>query len=423
MSEPLRFIHCADIHLDCPLGGVSELPDELAAIAKNATFLAFDNLIGEAISRKVDFVVVAGDIYNSRDKSLRAQLAFRDGMKRLADAGIDAFIVHGNHDPLDGWTAKLTLPSSIYCFPGDTVHVKSYVKNGRVAARIYGISYPRRDVQENLAVQFKCDNDDCPAIAVLHCMVGSLTGHETYAPTTKEELLASGFDYWALGHVHTRVELHDGHPAIVYPGNIQGLHRNEAGERGCYMVEIDEARDCRLTFLPLDCLRFESLTIDISNTSTINEAEDIILESCREGVSPVDSIVTVELIGRTGLNRELRREAYASELLGQLRENLEADEPHVWIDSLRIRTRSFHDVASLTGRQDFISDVLSFYESLQHPESDGRRELLESLGELLSGWTGARYIQPMTDADLADLIDEARDRTLDDLLGDTGDAY
>ncbi|MEZ5358584.1 MAG: DNA repair exonuclease [Candidatus Zixiibacteriota bacterium] len=422
MSEPLRFIHCADLHLDCPLGGLTELPDSLAQKARKATFSAFGKLIDEAIARAVDFVVIAGDIFNSKDKSLRAQLKFRDGMARLDEAGIEVFIVHGNHDPLDGWAAEIAMPPNVHRFGGDVVECVPFLRNGNEAARVYGISYPHQAVHDNLAAQFVLDNKNVPAIAVLHCLVGGTTGHERYAPTTKEELLASGFDYWALGHVHTKAVINDNHPAVVYPGNIQGLHRNEIGERGCYLVEMDESRGCRLEFISLDCLRYEHVTVDISDVSDLADVIENILVACRERISAVDSIVTVELAGRSILNRQLRRDSYMSVLLEQLREKLDAGNPLIRIESLRVRTVSVHDIDTLRGREDFIGGVLAVFDSLDDFASEGRQEFLSTLQETFSGWDGAAYVLMPDDDELPRLLDEARQRIIDELLEESGDA-
>lgn len=118
---PLKFIHTADLHLDSPFTGLRIVNPELARAAQNATFEAFEALVDYAISKKVDFFLVAGDVYDSADRSLRAQLRFCRALDRLADQGIPTFVVHGNHDPLDGWSAHLAWPQLVTIFPGDKV--------------------------------------------------------------------------------------------------------------------------------------------------------------------------------------------------------------------------------------------------------------------------------------------------------------
>ena len=102
-----RFLHAADLHLDTPFTGMRRVDASLVATLRDATTRAFDNLVNAALEHSVAFVVIAGDIYDGPERGVRAQLAFRNGLDRLAQAGIRSFVVHGNHDPLeDGWSAN-----------------------------------------------------------------------------------------------------------------------------------------------------------------------------------------------------------------------------------------------------------------------------------------------------------------------------
>ena len=88
------FIHTADLHLDSPFATLNPDNPDLADILRSATFDAFERIIQICLERKVDFLLVAGDIYDGADRSLRAQVKFRDGLKRLDSAGIQACTFH-----------------------------------------------------------------------------------------------------------------------------------------------------------------------------------------------------------------------------------------------------------------------------------------------------------------------------------------
>ena len=60
----------------------------------------------------VDFLLVAGDVYDSADQNIRAQLQFKEGLKRLGENGIAAYIVRGNHDPDDAWSRSIAMPEN-----------------------------------------------------------------------------------------------------------------------------------------------------------------------------------------------------------------------------------------------------------------------------------------------------------------------
>ena len=80
--KSFSFIHTADLHLDSPFTGLRQVDGAVASLIKDATFRAFDNVVDLALAKKVDFLVVAGDVYDAADRSLRAQLKFADGLKK-----------------------------------------------------------------------------------------------------------------------------------------------------------------------------------------------------------------------------------------------------------------------------------------------------------------------------------------------------
>src|SRR5262249_46097851 len=256
--ESLRFIHAADLHLDSPFRGIGSASASLRDRLQAATLGALKRVVDHTIESKADFLIIAGDIYDSKDRTLRALVAFRNEMERLAERNIPAFIVHGNHDPLNGWGSGFQLPSNVVTFGGHA-DTEPFIRRGREAAEITGISYMRERVTDNLASSLR-PNDGAPySIAVLHANVGHQTGHADYAPATVAELAAAGFDYWALGHVHTASVLAVEPAIIVYPGNTQGRNPRESGPRGCYQIDVDSHGRAHLEFIDTSVARWVHL--------------------------------------------------------------------------------------------------------------------------------------------------------------------
>ena len=81
-------------------------------------------------------------------------MKFGEGLARLDSAGVRSFICHGNHDPLDGWEARLDLPPGCVRF-GPDVTAAPVFPDEPERATVYGISYPRREVRENLSPLFR----------------------------------------------------------------------------------------------------------------------------------------------------------------------------------------------------------------------------------------------------------------------------
>ena len=141
-------------------------------------------------------------------------------------------------------------------------------------------------------------------IGLLHANVGGNQDHDSYAPCTVSDLTNTGFDYWALGHVHTRQTLQETGPAIVYPGNPQGRHPNEPGARGVYLVEVDDHGGVQLDFQPTDVVRWETLSLDIGFLETeqdlINAVNDLAEDALTEAQGR-SVVARVEFAGRGGV--------------------------------------------------------------------------------------------------------------------------
>jgi DNA repair exonuclease len=186
-----------------------------------STYDALSTLVDACIERSVDFLVIAGDAYNSRDRSVRAQFAFKAAMERLDDAGIRVFVAAGNHDPTSGWTAGLTLPDNVHVFSDETVERIAVEDSGEPLCAVYGRSYRRAAETADLARGFSRAADDGIALAVLHTNVGGRTEHEPYAPSTISDLQSARMDYWALGHIHKPEVLTEQGTVAVYAGCTQ----------------------------------------------------------------------------------------------------------------------------------------------------------------------------------------------------------
>src|SRR5262249_61595077 len=174
--ESLRFIHAADLHLDSPFRGIGSASSALRDRLQAATLGALKRVIDHTIESKADFLVIAGDIYDSKDRNLRALVLFRRQMERLAERNIPVFIVHGNHDPLNGWGSGFQLPPNVVTFGGHA-DTEAFIRRGREAARITGVSYMRERGTDNLASSLKPGDGAPYSIAVLPGNDGHQIGH------------------------------------------------------------------------------------------------------------------------------------------------------------------------------------------------------------------------------------------------------
>ena len=420
----LRFVHAADLHLDSPFSGLRAIaPDEVSGTLRSATFEAYDNIVDLCIEERVDALLVAGDVYDGADRSLRAQLKFVEGLNRLHEAGIRSFICHGNHDPLDGWEARLDLPEGCVRF-GPQVTGAPVFPEDPERATVYGMSYPEREVRENLSPRFRDLSDVGFKIGLLHANVGGNTDHDSYAPCSVADLEETGIDYWALGHVHTRTVLRDENPAVVYPGNSQGRHPNELGERGVYLVEVDEAGRIDMQFRAVDVVRWELRHVDIGGLgdeqrvlAAVSDAAESALEEA--GGRPV--VLRLVLNGRSPMDRWLRRQGTVDELREHVNEEFAVERPWLWCERIQVETGSVVDRNEATRREDFAGDLARLVDELaQGP--DALDELRRPLRELYETQRARRYLRDLLpgDEELKNILAAAEEECLAE-LSDEGD--
>jgi len=411
-----KFIHCSDLHIDSPFKGFSSVEHSLVEILRQSTYQAFQNIVELALKEEVEAVLIAGDIYDGAEKSLEAQLKFRRGLQQLSDAEIDTFIVHGNHDPLDSWSASLEWPERVHVFSGTQVECIPVEKNGVVKAYIHGISYPQRDVRENLAQKFSRGNGEGFAVGLLHSNVGHQPGHDNYAPCSMGDLIAGEMDYWALGHIHRFHVLRESNPAVVYSGNSQARHMRESGEKGCCLVTLNENTVPLIQFIPIDAVRYVQGDVDLSGTITLEEVIHVVRSKCEyftDQTKEREVFIDLSLNGRTQVHSELQRGDSLQGLQGEIRTYFQGRTPSIWLN-LKLDTAGIYDVESLREGKDFIADLVNLF------DVEGKRESFEDLKEVLKPafetWQGKKYLCDLSDEEIKSFLAQAKSLCLDKLL-------
>ncbi|MEB3100196.1 metallophosphoesterase family protein [Ferviditalea candida] len=369
---PFRFLHAADLHLDSPFRGIADLPAIVRDRIKESTFLALDRLVRIALQERVDFVVISGDVYDLEDRSLRAQVRFQRAVERLAERGVQVFVIHGNHDPENGARAHLSWPEQVVFFGSDGVSMVPAVnRQGRTLAHVYGISYAASAVTDNLARGFTLQEKQSRGregiynIGLLHTNVDGDPGHDNYAPCTKQELIRAGIDYWALGHIHSRRVLHD-NPLIVYPGNLQGRNIKETDAKGCFVVDVSDGGGTSLTFHAVDDLRWFKEDVDIQGLESEQQLKDRIeqrMDGLLRSSEGRPCIVRFTLTGRSPLYRSIQHSGLLQELQAEWRDRQrelaeQGEEGFIWIESIEDRSGPLVDLALLENQEGFLGEML-----------------------------------------------------------------
>lgn len=219
----MKFVHCADLHLDTAFSGLAD--GKKAAIRQAELRRTFLSII--ELAKKADALFIAGDLFDQESVEAETIRVLRSGFASLENTQV--FIVAGNHDPLT--------ENSYYKVAGfsDNVHIFGTEPECITIAGcdVHGISF-RQAVQEEALLNHFRKEGDRPAVLLMH---GDLGGG-AYNPVDRDMIASSGLAYVAMGHIHSYLEEKLGKTICAYPGCPEGRGFDELGEKGVILGEV-----------------------------------------------------------------------------------------------------------------------------------------------------------------------------------------
>ena len=334
----MKFLHAADLHLDSALQGLEKYEGAPVDKIRCATRRALEKLVALAVERKVDFVLIAGDIYDGDWRDFNTGLFFGSQMARLKDQNIPVYLISGNHDAANKMTRSLKLPGNVRMLSTkqpETVRLDDF------HTALHGLSFASASEAENVARNFPAPVRGWFNIGLLHTSLDYEAGgeHACYAPCKMSDLEAKEYDYWALGHIHQREQRGTSWHA-VFPGNIQGRHIRETGAKGCVIVTVGANQSAAIEFHALDVFRWEHCIVDAAEAADADE----LLErfrvaatgwSSRHEQLPLGLRVTFR--GRCAAHADLLRspESWVNQVRAVSQEIAGGN---VWVEKVRVET-------------------------------------------------------------------------------------
>jgi DNA repair protein SbcD/Mre11 len=394
--KKISFIHAADLHLDSPMVGLKHLPQNIFSRVKESTFTALKRITEFAIHHQVDFVILAGDLFDGEDRSLRAQSRFRTEMNKLSEREIPVYVVHGNHDHLNGSWVHLDMPANVHVFNSEVETKVVHTKNGEVI-HLYGFSYPTRHVYDRKIDDYiKREGADFH-IGILHGNESAGGEHDNYAPFSVSDLQQKDFDYWALGHIHKRAILSE-NPPIIYPGNIQGRNKKETGVKGIYHVTLTEL-DLKMNFLETADIIWEEAVFDAAAAKSFHE----VLQLCQTTINRVRKEQTGTLLTLFVKNIHLEdnheKRSLDGELIELLLEDEKDEDSFVWVVDLKVTQSQPIDKEQMKREANFYTelfDTVEHYNNIEH-----------ALAPFYEHHLGRKYIDHLSVAKQKELVEKA----------------
>ncbi|MBI5149019.1 DNA repair exonuclease [Candidatus Pacearchaeota archaeon] len=223
----MRFCHLADCHL----GGWREPK------LQQLNLEAFIYAINRCIEQKLEFVLIAGDLFDTAMPSIDILKEAVAEFRKLKEAKIPCYIVQGSHDySLSGKSFIDVLEKAGLC-----INVTNGIETEKLI--VYGVPGKKAGLEKNILTELKInlEKNNKVKIFLFHTTLTELKPKELdFIESTGAAVLPDGFDYYAGGHLHTVSELDFNGKTIVYPGplfpnNIQELE--ELGEGSFYIIE------------------------------------------------------------------------------------------------------------------------------------------------------------------------------------------
>jgi exonuclease SbcD len=267
-------------------------------------------IIDLCLDEQADALLLAGDLYDGDQTSMKTARFLAEQIRRLHDAGIRVFIIRGNHDALSRITKELTFPDSVKVFGGRAEAVAVNRQAGEFPVSIHGLSFAQPHAPESLIGKYKPPVEGAVNVGLMHTSLAGAPGHDLYAPCTLADLHATGFHYWALGHAHKRSVV-EGPRAVVMPGMPQGRDINEAGAKSVTLVTIGDDRSIRIEERVTGIAQFERVPVDVAGIDDWRDLAGALtraMEQARRGAASEHLVARLRLTGTTPLAWRIRRD-------------------------------------------------------------------------------------------------------------------
>lgn len=306
----MKFLHLADLHLGKRLNDVSLLQDQIELLDQ------VERIAGE---RRVDAMLIAGDVYQKASPPSEAMAAFDGFITRLCALGIKVFIISGNHDSPQriSYLGSLLQKSGVYvseAFDGRLQQVVLQDEYGDITVSLLPFVRPIQvrpffpeekldTYQQAVRAVLRGSPVDISRRNVLVCHQ-FVTGAET---CDSEELAVGGldhidasvfdaFDYVALGHIHKPQRCT--RDTLRYAGSLMKYSFSEVRhQKSVTLVELGRKGEVRVSAVPLNAphdMRLVEGTLD--EVMAMPYSEDYVWVTLHDELPPPDARVTVSTV-------------------------------------------------------------------------------------------------------------------------------
>jgi len=291
----MRFIHFSDCHI----GGWRDQKMSILGLE------AFKQVIAESIAKNVDFVLIAGDLFNTALPPIDKLKEVVISLKSLKSSSIPCYIIPGSHDYSPSGKTMLDVLEHADLLVNvckgsveDNILKLKFTIDEKTGAKITGMIGKKGMLDRKYYQQLDrshLEQEDGFKIFMFHTALSELKPKELERmESSPVSLLPKNFNYYAGGHVHI-IEKRDideyknvAYPGALFPNNFRELEIFKHG--GYYFYE-----DGNVTWNPIITKEVVCLHFDCNN-KTPSEVEKEMIEQVKQ-VDATDKIVTMRCQG------------------------------------------------------------------------------------------------------------------------------
>lgn len=280
----MKGLHIADLHLDRPFEGIHFYDESLMERLSQSSEQLLRNIENLAFEENVDAVFYVGDNFHQLPVSLGIQKRWQQHLQHLIEAGIQPFVVFGNHDY--NKAGQMMIPEEVIYWDSEKVETKYWTTRNFERVAISAFSYQHPHLTRHMASQFP--PRDCSVDYHIGLYHGQTSGN--YAPFRLDSLVQKQYDYWALGHIHQSESLAE---RIYYPGTPQGKTRKDFNKGRVILFEL-QADTCHVEWVDIAPVHYEIKNIE--STPYRWQYDGLELLDIPTSVSDVESAISKGLI-------------------------------------------------------------------------------------------------------------------------------
>lgn len=295
------YAHCADLHL-----GAWRDP-MMRDLSTKAFLMAMD----DCSNRKVDFILFAGDLFNTSLPSLDTLKIVVAKLKELKDSGIPVYAIAGSHDFSPSGKTMLDVLENAGLLTNvckgsvnpetKELHLR-FTTDPKTGVKMTGIIGRKgmldRTYYENLA-RTPLEQETGYKIFLFHTTIAELLPqHLAIINSQPISLFPKNCNYYAGGHIHhpTKIVVPEygtvTYPGALFPNNFAEVEKYGTG--GYYIITVNNQHQ-EVEWISLPVIKQETVTLQCSHQSAEEISAHILKHFQDKDLT--DTLITVRLKG------------------------------------------------------------------------------------------------------------------------------